>query len=381
VTEAPVAGTTSLPAPLLPETGPGVYVHVPFCASRCDYCAFATWTDKHHLASAYVDACLADYEQAVEGGWGEARTVFLGGGTPSQLGSADLVRLVRGIAVAAGGEVTIEANPEDVTDAWLQACLAAGINRVSLGVQSFDPVVLSGLGRRHAASAVAPAVAAIGRAGVERCSIDLIFGGAGETDASWLATLKAFLDLEPRPSHLSAYALTVENGTPLWRDPARHPDDDTLARRYEMADEVLSGAGYGWYEISNWSLPGAECSHNLNYWVQGDYLGLGCAAHSHQAGRRWWNVRTPERYIDLAGRGEPVVAASEMLPSDVRAFERLELLLRTRWGVPAGAVAGALADEPALERLVSVEGGRAVLTVAGRMLANEVACRLDVDAG
>jgi putative oxygen-independent coproporphyrinogen III oxidase len=386
VSTAGALGASALPAvsvstavlPRATDTGPGLYVHIPFCASRCDYCAFATWTDRHHLAGSYVDACIAHYETAVSGGFGQAATVFLGGGTPSQLPPADLVRLVSAIDIATDGEVTVEANPEDVTSAWLDSCLSAGVTRVSLGAQSFDQEVLTGLGRLHSASAIAPAVAAIGRAGISRCSIDLIYGGAGETDASWCGTLQAALDLEPRPTHLSVYALTVENGTPLWRDPTRHPDDDVQARRYEVTEEVLSSAGFEWYEISNWAMPGHECRHNLNYWLQGDYQGIGCAAHSHRAGRRWWNVRTPERYIQLVAAGQDPVASSEQLSEELAGFEGLELQLRTRWGVPAGALATALESAPELERLVEVGGERATLTVAGRMLANEVACRLEV---
>jgi len=362
----------------LPPSALGIYVHIPFCASRCDYCAFATWTDRHHLAGAYVDACLQEYAGAQRGGLGRAATVFLGGGTPSQLPASDLDRLVGAIEVDPGGEVTVEANPEDVTVDWLEACVAAGVNRISLGVQSLDPAVLKGLGRRHDPDAVAVAVARIGEAGIPRCSVDLIYGGAGETDESWAETLQGVLALQPRPGHVSAYALTVEAGTPLARDPARHPDDDVQATRYETMDRVLSAAGYRWYEISNWSLPGEQSRHNLNYWVQGDYRGIGCAAHSHSSGRRWWNVRTPERYIEAIRSGRSPESVSETLPEVDRHLEALELSLRTRFGVPARALAPALAAEPALAELVSVDPGtgRAVLTLKGRLLANEVACRL-----
>ena len=208
--------------------------------------------------------------------------MFLGGGTPSQLPPADLVRLVSRIECHDGAEVTVEANPEDVTAEWLEACRRAGVNRISLGVQSLDEVVLAGLGRSHDPKAVVTAVRRLADAGIERYSLDLIFGGAGETDASWRRTLAAALALKPAPRHISAYALTVEPGTPLWRDRTRHPDDDIQAARYEMCDEMLSAAGLEWYEISNWAIAGEECRHNLNYWQQGDYRGIGCAAHSHE---------------------------------------------------------------------------------------------------
>lgn len=364
----------------LPVLGPGIYVHVPFCASRCDYCAFATWTDRHHLASDYVSACLEEYAAARRAGLVEATTIFLGGGTPSQLRSEDLVRLVSAFDRTQDAEVTVEANPEDVTESWLGACVAAGVNRISLGVQSLDPDVLVGLGRKHDPEAVATAVANIAASGIGRCSVDLIYGGAGETDDSWLATLAGVLALEPRPAHVSAYALTVEPGTPLARDSSRHPDDDTQATRYEMLDAVLSEAGYHWYEISNWAQPGEESRHNLNYWVQGDYRGIGCAAHSHAAGRRWWNVRTPERYIEMISSGFSPESVSETLSDSQRHLESLELALRTRYGVPVAALAGALEAEPELAGLVTVDAtrDRTALTLAGRLLANEVACRLSV---
>ena len=349
---------------------------MPFCRRRCDYCAFATWTDRHHLAGPYVEACREEYERAEAAqAWGEMASAFLGGGTPSQLPVDGLARLLGSFRLRPDAEVTVEANPEDVTPAWLDACRDGGANRVSLGVQSLDPVVLEGLGRSHDPGAVRRAAAAIGESGIDSYSVDLIYGGAGETDASWLGTLQGVLDLEPPPAHVSAYALTLEPGTALWRDPARHPDDDVQARRYAVADAVLGAAGLGWYEISNWAVPGMECRHNRNYWSQGDYLGIGCAAHSHRAGRRWWNLRTPERYIAAVEGARSTAAGSEDLSEDARRLERLELSLRTRDGVPAAALP---VGDPALDELVDVAGGRAVLTLRGRLLANEVACRLRV---
>jgi oxygen-independent coproporphyrinogen-3 oxidase len=278
--------------------------------------------------------------------------------------------------------VTVEANPEDVNAEWLAACAGAGVNRISLGVQSLDPVVLNGLGRRHDPAAVGRAVANIADAGIDRYSVDLIYGGFGETDASWLRTLEGVLALDPSPGHVSAYALTVEAGTPLALDRARHPDDDVQAGRYECTDAVLTAAGMSWYEISNWSLPGEESRHNLNYWMEGDYVGLGCAAHSHRQGRRWWNVRTPERYIELVGSGASAESVSETLPLPRRHLEALELFVRTRLGVPADTLADALESEPAMRELVVLDdrSGRVVLTLAGRLLANEVACRLRPNA-
>jgi putative oxygen-independent coproporphyrinogen III oxidase len=348
----------------------GVYVHVPFCASRCDYCAFATWTDRDHLAGAYAAACVEDLSRRPR--VRPVTSVYVGGGTPSRLDPALLGRILAAVAPAPGAEVTVECNPEDATVARLEAWRAAGVTRVSLGVQSMAPHVLAGLGRRHDPAAVAPALAAVAAAGIGETSVDLIFGGVGETDRDFRETLEQVLGLEHPPAHVSAYALTVEPGTPLARDRARHPDDDTLARRYEMADTLLGAAGFGWYEVSNWARPGHECRHNLLYWEQGDYLGVGCAAHSHLDGRRWWNLRTPERYIDALARGASPVAADEQLDAGEREFEALALALRTSSGVPASA----LPDDLALVGLVERVADRVVLTRRGRLLANEVTLRL-----
>ena len=354
----------------------GVYVHVPFCARRCDYCAFATWTGIDHIAPGYVDACLAQLRAAYAQGLGPAATVFFGGGTPSRLDAGELVRLLEGVARLDGAEVTVECNPEDVTVALLARYAAAGVNRISLGVQSLSAHVLASLGRSHSPSAVAKAVAAIGEVGFSSFSVDLIYGARDEDDADWAASVAGVLALDPPPPHVSAYALQAEAGTPLWRDPARHPDDDAQARRYEIADELLEEAGLSWYEISNWSRPGHECRHNQNYWRQGEYLGVGCAAHSHLAGRRFWNIRTPARYMAAVAAGSSPVAGEESLGPEARLMEALELQVRTREGVASEA----LGDDEALEGLVTRDQGRAVLTRRGRLLANEVACRLRVPA-
>ncbi|MHB8245447.1 MAG: radical SAM family heme chaperone HemW [Acidimicrobiales bacterium] len=353
-----------------------VYVHVPFCTSRCDYCAFATWTDRHHLRTQYTEACIAHLRAAqLDQGWGPASTVYLGGGTPSQLAISDLERLLASIEWSEGAEVTIEANPEDVTSAWACAAARSGATRISLGVQSLDPVVLVGLGRRHDPASVAAAAQAIAANGISSYSVDLIYGGAGETDLSWATTLEGILALDPPPDHVSAYALTVEAGTPLWRDARRHPDDDVQAARYERADAVLSAAGLSWYELSNWARPGRECRHNQNYWKQGDYLAIGAAAHGHKAGTRWWNLRTPERYIDAISSGRPPIAATENLTVREQATEQMELALRTNRGVPDSSLP--LREDPALDGLLEACGpGQVALTLRGRLLANEVACRL-----
>jgi putative oxygen-independent coproporphyrinogen III oxidase len=349
----------------------GVYIHIPFCAKRCDYCAFATWTDRHHLIDAYIDACRTELARAE---LQPATSVFVGGGTPSLVAAASLSALIADVAVQDGAEITVECNPETVTPYLVDTLLGAGVNRLSFGVQSMVPHVLEGLGRAHDPAAVVRSARLARAAHVPAWNVDLIFGGYGESDRDWRRTLDDVLDLSP--PHVSAYALTVERGTPLAADPARHPDDDVQASRYLVAEEVLSSAGLINYEISNWARSGWECRHNLLYWEQGDYRGIGCAAHSHERGRRWWNVRTPERYIEAMAWDRSPVAGSEELDGPAQARERLELLLRTRVGVPADAVADLemLVDGG----LVSITEERAVLTPRGRLVANEVAIRLMV---
>ena len=346
----------------------GVYVHVPFCARRCEYCAFATWTDRHHLMADYAAACVAEVRAAA---LPPASSVFFGGGTPSLLPAELLTAILSAVRRRAGAEVTVECNPESVSAPLLTAYRAAGVTRVSLGAQSLVPHVLAGLGRAHAPGAVRQAAALVGEAGFGSYNVDLIYGGAGESLSDWRRTLEAVLSLEPRPPHVSAYALTVEPGTPLAADPARHPDDDDQADKYLLAERMLGHAGLASYEISNWAEPGHECRHNLLYWSQGDYRGIGCAAHSHVGGRRWWNVRTPERYLRAMAEGRSPVAGEEVLGDEERRREALQLALRTRGGVPAAAL-----DAGGLDGLVEERDGRVALTAGGRLLANEVALRL-----
>jgi putative oxygen-independent coproporphyrinogen III oxidase len=350
----------------------GVYLHIPFCARRCDYCAFAAWSDRSHLVETYVDALARDIDRHVAAGLPPASSVFVGGGTPSLVSPRSLAGVVARIPLVPGAEVTVECNPETVTASHIDHYLAAGVNRLSFGVQSMVGSVLESLGRQHDVAAVHRAVALARQGGVASLSLDLIYGAAGETVADWRTTLEETLALGP--DHLSAYALTVEAGTPLADDPSRHPDDDDQATKYLLADEILTGADFEWYEISNWARPGHRCRHNLLYWSQGDYRGFGCAAHSHVGGRRWWNVRTPERYVALVDRGVATEAGAETLDRDAQRLEGRQLALRTSSGVPVEALDRDEADQ--LSRLVTDDGGRWVLTVDGRLLANEVALRL-----
>jgi putative oxygen-independent coproporphyrinogen III oxidase len=347
----------------------GVYVHVPFCAARCDYCAFATWTDRPHLMSEYLDAVRTDIAREVDAGMQVATSVFVGGGTPTQVPAADLAVLLRAIPVAPDAEITVECNPDDVSEALFDTYAGAGVNRVSIGVQSMVPHVLRALGRTHDPANVERAVAAARAVGLPTFNLDVIYGSVGENLADWRTTLERVLDLEP--PHVSAYALTVEPGTPLADDPSRHPDDDVQADEYELADDLLTSAGLTNYEVSNWARAGHECRHNLLYWRQQDYRGFGCAAHSHRDGRRWWSLRTPERYIAAVRAGLPTEAAGESLDPEARRVEGLQLALRTTAGVPLDALDG---DE--LPGVVERAGDRWVLTRRGRLMANEVAVRL-----
>lgn len=387
--------------------GFGVYVHVPFCARRCDYCAFATWDDRPQLTGEYAAAVRREVVSAVASGLPSATSVFFGGGTPSRLADEQLVSILEVVPCSAGAEVTVECNPEDADAGRLRRWRDAGVTRVSYGVQSMVPSVLSALGRRHAPDAVVRAVSAAAEAGLGGSySVDLIFGAVGERLEDWEETVRAVLSLDPPPAHVSAYGLIAEPGTPLGSDPARHPDPDVQAAEYELVDTALEAAGYDWYEISNWSLPGAACRHNQLYWVQGEYRGFGCAAHSHEirpdgTARRWWNVRTPERYLRALAEGTSPVGGEEILTPEIRAVEAVELGLRTAAGIaladlPAGgdlemleelglvsvvAAADALEDGggPAAAR---PDGGgpgagpRIRLTRRGRLLASEVTLRL-----
>ncbi len=356
----------------LPPTDFGVYVHVPFCAHRCDYCAFATYADRDHLRDAYVEAVLVEVRNAVADGLPTATSVFFGGGTPSRITPDQLVRVLDAIPRTRDAEVTVECNPEDASAGRLAAYRAGGVTRMSFGVQSTRPAVLADLGRRHGTMAHREVSRAVTEAGFATWNMDLIVGSRAETLQDVAATLDDLLTLEYPPPHLSCYALTPEPGTPLGRDPARHPDEDATADAYELVGRTLEAAGYLWEEISNWARAGHECRHNHVYWDQGDYVGFGSAAHSHRDGRRWWNVRTPDRYIEMMTRGESPVAGVEMLDDATRRFERESLALRTRRGVPVEAFASL--DE--IAHLVEVDDRVVTLAPSGRLLANQVIVRL-----
>ncbi|MGA0804409.1 MAG: radical SAM family heme chaperone HemW [Ilumatobacteraceae bacterium] len=383
-TRAPAPGdpTWSTRAPAA-DIGFGVYVHIPFCASKCDYCAFATFTDRSHLESQYLRALRTEIERASHP---PASAVFVGGGTPSHVNPHELAHALDAIVRRSDAEFTIECNPDDVTVDLLEVYRSIGVNRVSIGMQSASPHVLAALGRTHSLDAVSRAVDAVSRVGLTTFNLDVIYGGVGESIDDWVATVQQVVALGA--PHVSAYGLTVEAGTALADDASRHPDDDDQADKYDAVDDLLTAAGYENYEISNWAKPGHECRLNAIYWSGGNYAGFGCAAHAHRDGRRSWNVRTPDRYIELIEAGRSAESSFEELDAGTRTLERLQLQLRTRDGVPVSALDALDVEEMGelVQRIdasadasatsADASDARLVLTRAGRLLANEVSLRL-----
>jgi len=368
----------------LGESPFGVYVHVPFCASRCGYCDFNTYVGMS--TDGFADAVLAEWRLARRALGGAppppAATVFFGGGTPTLLPLAHLARLLQAIPREDGAEVTIEANPETVDLETLRALAAAGFTRISLGMQSAAPHVLATLERTHTPSRATAAARLARAAGFERVSLDLIYGTPGESDDDWARSLTAAIDAGV--DHVSAYALTVEPGTRLHvqvvRGDVPAPDDDVAARRYRRADAALAAAGLHWYEISNW---GAPCAHNLGYWRSHDWWGLGPGAHSHVGGVRWWNVLHPRSYARRTTAGRSPAAGRERLTPEQRGIERTMLRIRLAGGLELerhqAAAARALAAAGLLDD-AALEQGIARLTLDGRLMADRVARRLLVDA-
>ena len=370
----------------LGRNGFGVYVHVPYCAHRCGYCDFNTYVDDTGAAASYADAAIAEIRLAarVLGDPPPADTVFFGGGTPTLLPPADLARILQAVRDELGlrpqAEVTTEANPETLSPAVLAALREAGFTRLSLGMQSAVPHVLATLERRHTPGRAADAVEEARAAGFERVSLDLIYGTPGESDDDWRASLDAVLAADP--GHVSAYALTVEPGTRLHAQGAT-VDPDVQADRYEIADDLLTAAGYGWYEISNWARTDDDrARHNELYWRDGDWWGVGPGAHSHVGGVRWWNVRLPRDHAAAVRDGRSPAQAREVLDGEARRVERVLLGVRLAGGHPVAdlddagrAAAGDLADDGLLDPR-ALAGGTVRLTRRGRLLADAVVLRL-----
>jgi putative oxygen-independent coproporphyrinogen III oxidase len=357
----------------------GVYVHVPFCLTRCGYCDFNAYAGLDHLASRYVAALLREIELAAPMWAGvETVSVFLGGGTPTMLDVADLkallARLRSAFALTADVEVTIEANPDTVDEATLVGLREAGFGRLSMGAQSFDRSVLAELERVHQPEAVRRAFAAARGAGFDNVSLDLIYGAAGESVGSWERTLEEAIALSPE--HVSAYALTIEPATALGRRVARGetpaPDPDVQAEMFEAACRLLGDAGYGHYEVSNWAKPGYACRHNLGYWERRPYVGLGAGAHGFRDGRRWWNVRPPQEYLSMVERGELPVGGSEELELSDAYLEEVFLRLRILEGIPSSWVEDGREDPYVESGLLVRDDGHLVPTERGMLLLNEL---------
>jgi oxygen-independent coproporphyrinogen-3 oxidase len=301
-----------------------------------------------------------------------ATSIFVGGGTPTRVPPEALIKVLSHIPTTSDAEVTIECNPDDITSEMLRIFRDGGVNRLSFGVQSMQSHVLQSLGRTHNPANVERSVELARQAGFADINLDIIYGVRGESVDDWSATVASVLQLEP--THISAYGLTVEGGTPLADDPSRHPDDDVQAEMYEVVDDLLTAAGMENYEVSNWSRPERECQHNRLYWFQGNYAGFGSAAHAHHDGRRSWNVRTPDRFIELIESEQSAESSSEILDVDAQRIEGLQLALRMREGVSVDSFSAS--DLELMSELVRVNNGQVTLTRAGRLMANEVALRL-----
>ena len=370
----------------------GVYLHVPFCATRCGYCDFNTYTPGQLGSGAtqgdYLDAIVAELEMAVVKHPELARgadTVFVGGGTPSMLGASGLRRLLDGVrnsfGLADDAEVTTESNPESTSPEFFEGLAEAGFTRVSLGMQSAVPHVLATLDRTHTPGRSAAAVAEARAAGFEHINLDVIYGTPGESMADLDTTLEAVLATEV--DHVSAYSLIVEPGTAMARKVRRGelpmPDDDDLADRYERVDAALSQVGFSWYEVSNWAKPGGQCRHNMLYWRDGNWWGAGPGAHSHLDGTRFYNVKHPARYAATISGGELPIKDSEGLTAEDRHTEKIMLGLRLAEGIDANLLGEDELDkarrqaEAGMVEFVSVDGGQRIqLTNRGRLLADAI---------
>ncbi|AUG29765.1 MULTISPECIES: radical SAM family heme chaperone HemW [Microbacterium] len=381
-----------------PDRDFGVYLHVPFCRVRCGYCDFNTYTAgelRGARQDAYADEVLREIALSREvlsarGPLRAASTVFFGGGTPTLLPGGDLARMLDGVrtgfGLADGAEVTVEANPDTVTDALARELAAAGVTRMSIGMQSAVPHVLAALDRTHDPAGVRTAVAAARTAGLD-VSVDLIYGAPGESLDDWRRSVETAVGLEP--DHISAYALIIEDGTKLARQIRRGdvaaPDDDLQADMYELADEAFAAAGYDWYEVSNWARsPQQRSRHNLAYWRGTDWWGYGPGAHSHVDGLRWWNVKHPAAYAQRLAADESPAAARERPDAAARRLEDVLLRSRIAEGIAVSDLTGegrhaiaALIADGLIDGAAAVRG-RVVLTRRGRLLADAVVRALTV---
>jgi oxygen-independent coproporphyrinogen III oxidase len=381
-----------------------LYLHIPFCRRRCTYCDFNTYTSLKELRPLYATALAEETRQVARAApqpQPPAHTVFLGGGTPSLLAPEELAGILAAVQesflLAPDAEISLEANPGTVSEAYLVAVRELGVNRLSYGVQSAIATELALLEREHDFAAVEEAISATRAAGLDNFNIDLIYGVPGQSLASWQESLQAVLAL--RPSHLSLYCLTIEPGTPMqrWLQNGRiqAPDPDLAADQYERACDLLAAHDFVHYEISNWALPGHECRHNLTYWRNQEYLGLGAGAHGHAAGYRYQVVKQPRVYLrrlaDGTGGNYPWSAAV----AEKHAVSREEAISDTvitqlrllQEGLDLAAFAGRFGrdffhvyegplNELVASRLLYEQDGRLLLTERGRFLSNQVFYRL-----
>jgi oxygen-independent coproporphyrinogen-3 oxidase len=364
----------------------GIYIHVPFCATRCGYCDFNTYTPAE-LGGAnpngWLEALRAELGLAESrlGSPPAVETVFVGGGTPSLLGGDGLAAVLDALrahfTLAVDAEVTTEANPESTSPQLFEQLRTAGFTRVSLGMQSVAPHVLAVLDRAHSPGRALDAAREARGAGFDHLNLDLIYGTPGESDDDLRRSVDAAIDVGV--DHVSGYALVVEDGTALARRVRRGeiapPDNDVLAQRYELLDARLSAAGFDWYEVSNWSRPGGECRHNIGYWNGGEWWGAGPGAHGYVGATRWWNVKHPNAYAQSLADGLLPVAGFEQLDSATMHTEDVMLRLRLRHGLPFAALSDgerARAEAVIDENLVALDADRLVLTDRGRLLADAV---------
>ncbi|MFT4039633.1 MAG: radical SAM family heme chaperone HemW [Thermomicrobiales bacterium] len=373
-------------APALPDAGFGVYVHVPFCAHVCPYCDFNTYAGLSDLIPAYVEAVTREIaQQGPDFAGRQAVSLFLGGGTPSQLSPAQVGQIIQAVSeafdLAAGAEVTIETNPNDLSKAYCAGLLAAGVNRLSIGAQTLDRRGLRTLGRQHEAADTVRSLAAAQQAGFTNISLDFIYGWPGQTLDAWRRDLTQILegsgDVAP-PQHLSLYSLIVEPGTPMadavTRGILTPPDDDTTADFAELAEEILAQAGWLHYEIANWAAaPDLISRHNAVYWRNGDYAGIGAGAHGHLAGQRTMNQPSPQRYITLLNAGTRPRSNVETIDEPTAIGETMMLGLRL---LSAGVNRAAFEHRHGASLVALFAPQLARLQELGLIEQNEVAVRL-----
>jgi len=370
------------------------YIHIPYCVKRCGYCDFNTYTPAElkisdgltEISRSYIDLLIAEARQArIEAAdAGKIPTIFFGGGTPTLMEPADLQRILHELENSFGFtddiEITIEANPDTVTREKLSALRAIGINRISFGMQSASPHVLALLDRTHNPDNVGKATHWAREVGFDHVSVDLIYGTPTETLDDWRESVNAALALPI--DHLSAYALIVEEGTKfaaqVKRGEVASPDDDLMADKYVIVDDMCSAAGMSWYELSNWSKPNGECRHNIAYWQGADWWGLGPGAHSHFQGKRWWNVKHPSTYRDRILEKVSPALDSELLNESEKESERIMLQIRMPDGISKLSL-----SQPAQLRLAEYlptghidsdawARGAVCLTQSGRLIADRI---------